>query len=107
MPKLTKLTDVERQLAAITLTLADVRAERAELRKKVRYLEQRHEKMTAEAAAARLAAREAQNRASKLRNVNEDLKASRAHCRALEAELARVIRAAAVRTTSEEDTTEE
>lgn len=106
MSKPKTFTELEQQIQALTLTLSDIRAERNELRVKVRYLEKRHEKQTAEAKAARLAAREAQNRASTLRNVNEDLKASRAHCRALEAELARVIRAAAVRTTSE-DTTEE
>lgn len=106
MSKPKTFTELEQQIEALALTLSDIRAERNELRAKVRYLEQQHEKLTAEAKAARAAAKKAQASNSHLRDVNEDLKASRAQCRALQVRLARVIRAATSQTTSE-DTTEE
>lgn len=107
MSKKKTFTNLEQQVAALTAMLSDVRADRKELRAKISYLAKQYATLVVEAKEAREAARKAQNRASQLRTVNEDLKASRAHCRALEAELARVIRAAAARSTSEEDTTEE
>jgi hypothetical protein len=107
MAKPKTLAEVQALVAAKQALLIEAHAENRELRAKVRRLEKRHETMKAEAIAARAAAKKAQFSNGRLRDVNEDLKASRAQCRALERELARVIRAAAARTTSEEDTTEE